>query len=267
MPPSPVITFTSDFGSREPYVGAVKGAILSACPGGQIVDLTHEIGPHDLLEASYVVANAYACFPTRTVHLVIVDPTVGSGRRAIIASNETHFFVAPDNGVLSLVFAKDPPTIVVSIEADHYFRKPVSPTFHGRDIFGPVVGWLAKGTDIEHFGPVIRDYVRFTVPAPKLVANNRIEGMILHVDRFGNVITNISPEEVRSLTGRDFQPMVFRLGEKEVKAHRAFYSQSKAEELFSVVGSNGYYELAALGKPAARLLEARRGAKIELEIQ
>jgi len=267
MPPSPVITFTSDFGSREPYVGAVKGAILSACPGVPIIDITHDIGPHDLLEASYVVASTYAYFPTRTVHLVVVDPTVGSGRRAIIASNETHFFVAPDNGVLSLVFAKEPPTIVVSIEADHYFRKPVSPTFHGRDVFGPVVGWLAKGTDIEHFGPVIQDYARFALPAPKLLASNRVEGVILHIDRFGNVITNISPQDVRKLAGRDFRPAVFRLGEKEIKAHRAFYSESSVDELFSIIGGNGYYELAARGKPAARILEARRGAKIELEIQ
>ncbi len=267
MPPSPVLTFTSDFGSREPYVGAVKGAILSACPGIQIFDISHDIGPHDVLEASYVVACSYACYPVKTVHLVIVDPTVGSDRRAIIATNESHFFIAPDNGVLSLVFAKDPPTLVVSIEAEHYFRRPVSPTFHGRDIFAPVAGWLAKGTDIEHFGPVIRDYVRFSLPATKLSGGNRVEGVILHIDRFGNVITSISPEEVRKLTGRDYRPVAFRLGDKEVKAHRAYYSQSNVDELFSLVGSGGYYELAALRKPAAKLLEARRGARVELEIQ
>ncbi len=267
MPDNPIITFTSDFGSREHYVAAVKGVLLGACPNATIVDISHDVGSHDLVEAAFVVAAAYPFYPTRTVHLVVVDPTVGSNRRGIIACTESAYFVAPDNGVLSLVYAQEPAVRVVVIEADHYFRKPISATFHGRDVFAPVAGRLAAGTDFENFGSPITDYVKFALPAVRKVAENKLEGIVLHIDKFGNAITNITPEEVKRLTGREAQPAVVRVNDKEITAHRRYYTESNADEFFSLLGSTGYYEIAASKKPAARLLEIKRGSKVEVEFQ
>jgi S-adenosyl-L-methionine hydrolase (adenosine-forming) len=268
MSSNPVSTFTSDFGSREYYVGAVKGVLLAACPQATIVDISHEVGSHDLLEGAFVIASAYSVFPTRTVHLVVVDPGVGSGRRGIVATTENAYFVAPDNGILSLVYAREPTVRVVSIDADHYFRKPVAPTFHARDIFAPVAARLARGTDIDNFGAEITDYVRFALPAVRRTAENLLEGVVLHVDKFGNIITNLSREDIAKVTGSgETLPAAFRLNGREITCRRSYYSESAVDEVFFLLGSAGYYEIAALKKPAARLLEVRRGNKVELEIQ
>jgi hypothetical protein len=256
MPDNPIITFTSDFGSREHYVGAVKGVLLGACPNATIVDISHDVGSHDLVEAAFVVAAAYPFYPPRTVHLVVVDPTVGSNRRAIIACTESAYFV---------VYANEPAVRVVGIEADHYFRKPVSATFHGRDVFAPVAGRLAAGTDFENFGPLITDFVKFALPPVRKLAENKLEGIILHIDKFGNAITNITPDEVKRLTGREARPALVRINGKEITAYRRYYAESSADEFFSLLGSTGYYEIAASKKPAARLLEIKRGNKVEVE--
>jgi len=267
MPVNPIITFTSDFGSREHYVGAVKGVLLGVCPNATIVDISHDVGSHDLLEAAFVVAAAYPFYPPRTVHLVVVDPTVGSSRRGIIALTDSAYFVAPDNGVLSLVYASEPVVRVVAIEADHYFRKPVSATFHGRDVFAPVAGRLAGGADIDRFGSAVSDYVKFALPPVHQLTANKLEGIVLHIDKFGNAITNITPGEVKRLIGRDARPALIRVNGKEITAYRRYYSESNADEFFSLLGSTGYYEIAAAKKPAARLLEIKRGSKVEVEFQ
>jgi len=264
MSSNPIITFTSDFGSREQYVGAVKGVLLSSCPSAVIVDISHDIGAHDLLEASFVLSNAYPFYPPRTVHLVVVDPTVGSSRRPLVAIGENAIFVAPDNGVLSLVYAREPEIRVLAIDAEHYFRKPASPTFHARDVFAPVAAALAKGVDPLTFGPQIKDYVRFALPAVRKAGDKALEGIVLHIDRFGNVITNITPGDLGTV-GPDAKPRVFKVNGKPISSHRRYYAESNVDELFSLVGSSGYFEISALRKPAARLLEAKRGIKVELE--
>jgi S-adenosyl-L-methionine hydrolase (adenosine-forming) len=267
MSSKPVITFTSDFGSREYYVGAVKGVLLASCPQATIVDISHDVGSHDLLEGAFVIASAYSVFPTRTVHLVVVDPTVGSSRRGIVVTTENAYFVAPDNGILSLIYAREPAVRVVSIDADHYFRKPVAPTFHARDVFAPVAAGLARGVDIDNFGAEITDYVRFGLPAVRKTADHTLEGMVLHIDKFGNIITNLSAEEIARATGSAGTiPVAFRINGKEIRSRRHYYSESAVDEIFFLMGSAGYYEIAALKKPAARLLEVRRGNKVELEI-
>ncbi|HSR54462.1 MAG TPA: SAM-dependent chlorinase/fluorinase [Acidobacteriota bacterium] len=267
MTRQPIVTFLSDFGTREYYVGAVKGAVLSACPEANVVDISHGVASHDLLEAAFTLNGAYQTFPSRTIHLVVVDPGVGSSRRALIVSTEKYYFVGPDNGVLSLIYQREEINRVISIEAGHYFREPVSPTFHGRDVFGPVAGSLAHGIQIDKFGPEVDDYKRLSLPSPRKSADSQVEGIVLHIDKFGNVITNLSPEGVSKLVGREARPAAFQLGESTISRHCRYYSEAQPREIISLVGSSGYYELAALKQPAARLLNAKRGAKVALRVE
>ena len=259
----PLITFTSDFGDRDYYVGAVKGVLLSCCPQARIIDISHQVAAHDLLEAAFVLGSAYRSFPPGTVHLVVVDPGVGSQRRGIVARDPSYSFVAPDNGVLSLIFGNRQECRVAAIEAEHYFRQPVSPTFHGRDIFAPVAARLAQGVAIEQMGPEIDDYLLLDLP-PTRREGGRLEGFVLHIDTFGNVITSLCPDDIRTQLGEDRPPAGFELNGKQIRRHYAFYAQAQKDEIFSLVGSSGYFELAALEQPAARLLGARRGAKVQL---
>ena len=259
----PLITFTSDFGQRDYYVAAVKGVILSICPQARVIDISHQVAPHDLLEAAFVVASAYRTFPPETVHLVVVDPEVGSHRRGIVAHDGTYSFVAPDNGVLSLIFRNCEDFRAAAIEAERYFRRPVSPTFHGRDIFGPVAAQLARGVGIEEMGREIDDYLLLDLPPARREAG-RLEGFVLHIDTFGNVITSLSPADIRTQLGEDRPPAGFEFNGQKIRRHYTFYAQAQKDEIFSLVGSSGYFELAALEQPAAQLLEARRGAKVQL---
>ena len=188
----PVITLTTDFGSNDHFVGVMKGVILDIVPEAQIVDICHSVQAFDVLDGALTISQAYSYFPTRTVHIVVVDPGVGTARRPILASSDKYHFVAPDNGVLSLVYAKESRMHVRHITSDHYYLQPVSNTFHARDIFAPVAAYLAKEVDSQKFGEEVDEYVRFTAPKPKAVDGNRFRGVVLKVDRFGNLITNIT---------------------------------------------------------------------------
>ena len=266
MSTDPIITFTSDFGRREHYVGAVQGAILNICPRARIVDLSHELTPHGILEGAFTLLGAYSYYPANTVHLAVVDPGVGSARRGIIVCTDRYHLVGPDNGIFSMIYRREKVGKVVSIESETYFRKPVSPTFHGRDIFGPVAAWLACGTDVREFGPEVQDYQRIDLPSPRKVGETRLEGAILQIDRFGNAITNISPEEVQSLLPGETRPHSFAVGGREITAHYRYYAEAERDEVFFLLGSSGYYEIAAQGKSAARLLNLGEGVKVEIEM-
>jgi S-adenosylmethionine hydrolase len=189
----PLITLTTDFGWRDPFVGQVKGIIYGINPNVEIVDITHEITPHDIQEGAIVTGLSYKYFPLRTIHLVIVDPGVGSIRKPIIVTTERHYFVGPDNGIFSFIYALEKDSFhVTHITADHYFLNKDSPTFQGRDVFAPVTGWLSKGIPVKHFGELTDDYVRRTIPEPEVSSESRIEGEIIYIDRFGNALSNIS---------------------------------------------------------------------------
>ncbi|MGA8011887.1 MAG: SAM-dependent chlorinase/fluorinase, partial [Candidatus Acidiferrales bacterium] len=184
----PIITLTTDFGTNDHLVGVMKGVILSINPEVNIVDITHSVIAHDLLDGALTIGQAYKYFPPKTVHLVVVDPGVGSARRPILVAGDTHYFVAPDNGVLSSVYDQTEALYVWNIISEHYFRQPVSKTFHGRDVFAPVAAWLTKSWQSSAFGEAITDYARFAMPKPK-TAGNTIKGVVLRVDQFGNLIT------------------------------------------------------------------------------
>ena len=260
---APLITFSSDFGTREHYVGAVKGVLLSTNPDAQIVDLCHDIPSYDILAGAFSVAGSCPLFPSGTIHLVVVDPGVGSSRRGLIASTERHLYVAPDNGVLSLIFDKEPVSRVVSIEAEHYYRQPVSPTFHGRDIFAPVAAWLSRGVDLAKFGPEITDHKRLSMPPLQTLETGGLQGLVLHIDKFGNVVTNFRAEGLTNLPGTD-PPVRLQAGDRVIEDFVKCYEDSPEGKPFLILGSSGYLEVAALKQSAAQILNVRRGSKLLL---
>src|SRR5689334_5050186 len=177
VPLQRMITLTTDFGLTEHYVGAMKGVIYSINPSVQLVDITNAVQSFDILDGAIAISQAYSYFPKDTVHIVVVDPGVGGTRRPILANVGQYLFVAPDNGVLSLVYEREERVTVRHITAEHYFRQPVSNTFHGRDIFAPVAGYLSKGLDVMKFGEEITDYTRFAAPRLKSVGPNSWKGV------------------------------------------------------------------------------------------
>ncbi|MBV9183232.1 MAG: SAM-dependent chlorinase/fluorinase, partial [Acidobacteria bacterium] len=199
-----------------------------------------------------------------TVHLVVVDPGVGSARRPIVASTEEYNFVAPNNGILSLMYAREDRLNVRHITADHYFLQPVSNTFHGRDIFSPVAAYLAKGVDQQKFGEEISDFVRFNAPKPKAVDAKTLRGVVLRVDRFGNLITNFTVHDVPALF--EASPPTFKIvvGKREITSMKTNYAEGAGNEVFAIVGSMGYLEIAANRAPAAQLVGANKGSEVQL---
>jgi len=260
----PIVTLTTDFGSNDHFVGTLKGVILDIVPNAAIVDICHAVQAFDILDGALAIAQAYSYFPARTVHLVVVDPGVGSARRPIIASSEKYNFVAPDNGVLSLMYARETRLSVRDITATHYFLQPISQTFHARDIFAPIAGYLAKGVDLEKFGDEITDYVRFNAPKPKAADGNSLRGVVLRVDRFGNLITNFAPEDAPALFQASVPPFKMVVGKREVTSLRTSYSEGAAGEVFAIVGSMGYIEIATNRGSAAQLASAAKGTEVQL---
>jgi len=200
--PSGVITITTDFGHQGPFVGVMKGCILTRFAAARIVDLTHEIVVHWPAEAGFWLARAFEYFPTGTVHIAVVDPGVGTARRPLLVAGDTHYFVAPDNGVLSAVYDQSEAVHAFHINAEHYFLNPVSTTFHGRDIFAPTAAWLSKTWQTQSFGEEVEDFVRFAIPKPKATGNT-IKCVVLRVDHFGNLVTNLKPEDAPALVAPD----------------------------------------------------------------
>lgn len=259
----PVITLLTDFGSRDHYVAAMKGVMLGICPGAHLVDISHEIQPYAILEASYTLAQAWDCFPEGTVHLVVVDPGVGSARRPILAEAAGHRFVAPDNGVLTMVYDSVSKQKVREIEASRYFRKPVSQTFHGRDIFSPVAAQLALGLPSARLGKRIEDFVRLDFARPVKVGPDRWTGAILKIDRFGNVVTNFESEAWKRLARI---PFALKFGTHTVSRIAPNYAAMPAGELFVIAGSAGYLEISMNRGSAADALGAEAGAALELSL-
>ncbi len=259
----PIITLTTDFGTNDHFVGAMKGVIVDIVPDAQIVDISHAVQAFDVLDGALTISQAYSYFPSGTVHVVVVDPGVGTARRPILASSDGHHFVAPDNGVLSMVYAREERMRVRHITSEHYFRVPVSNTFHARDIFAPVAAWLAKQVDSDKFGDVIEDYVRFAAPKPKAVAENRMRAVVLKVDRFGNLITNVTPEEVPAIfkPGAEFK---ITIGSKSFSEIRQTFSDGAPGEVFGIIGSMGYLEIVANRASAAQLTGVGKGAEVSI---
>jgi len=242
----------------------MKGVILDIVPEATIVDISHAVQAFDVLDGALTISQAYSYFPTGTVHMVVVDPGVGTKRRPIVASSDGFHFVAPDNGVLSLVYAKEERMHVRHVTSEHYFRSPISNTFHGRDIFAPVAAYLAKQVDSHKFGDEIQDYTKFSAPKPKAVDKNKLRGVILKVDRFGNLITNITPADAPMLF--QAKPAAFKIvvGSKEITEIRQAYAEGEPGEVFAIIGSMGFLEIAANRAAAAQLTGAAKGNEVNI---
>jgi len=241
-----IITLTTDFGLADPYVGVMKGVILGIAPDVQIVDITHQVPSYDVIETAAVLSSAYQYFPPETVHIVVVDPGVGSPRRPIAAASDGHVFVAPDNGVLSFVL--DKAAAVYHITNERLFRHPLSSTFHGRDIFAPVAAHLAQGTPITSVGARITDPARKPYPGP----------CVLRIDKFGNIITNLRPEDLRPGSS-------IRIGGVSISRLRQTFAEADPGELCAIVGSTGFIEIILNQGSAAETLKVASGAEIEVE--
>ncbi|OGW42256.1 MAG: hypothetical protein A2010_03590 [Nitrospirae bacterium GWD2_57_9] len=263
-----IVTLTSDFGSKDSFAASMKGVILRINQQAQIVDITHEIGPQDIWEAAFSLKTAYSYFPKGTVHLAVVDPGVGSGRRPIIAVTESYYFVGPDNGIFSLIYQEAERLRVHHITAAHYFLPNPGPTFHGRDIFAPVASWLSKGIPSGNFGDVVEDYVKLNVPLPKVAAGG-IEGHVIHIDRFGNVITNIGFKDLRSLfpEGTEVGPVTITVAGKEIKGMKKFYAEAGPGEASAIFNSSGYLEIFLFKQNARTALSLKRGEPVRLALQ
>jgi len=260
----PIVTLTTDFGTSDHFVGTMKGVILEIVPEAEIVDISHAVQAFDVLDGALTISQAYAYFPARTVHMVVVDPGVGTARRPIIASTDQFHFVAPDNGVLSLIYQREERLRVRHVSSQHYFREPISNTFHARDIFAPVAAYLAKGVDSEKFGDEIDDFVRFSSPKPKAVNAETLRGVVLKVDRFGNLITNITPQDAPMLFVE--QPPAFRIliGKQEITEMKNSYAEGAPNEIFGILGSMGYLEIATNRGPAAQILGVGKGSDVNI---
>lgn len=261
--PNSIITLTTDYGTNDHLVGTLKGVILKINPDVTIVDITHNITPFDLLDGALAIGSAYSYFPSKTIHVVVVDPGVGTERRPLIVSAQNQYFIAPDNGVLSVIYEREQENLVVRhANAEHYYLQPVSKTFHGRDIFAPVAAWLAKSYQTAGMGEEISDYKRFALPRPK-EADGNLKGVVLRTDSFGNLITNFRGED---LPESAVQSGVINLqvGTQSVAKLVDTFARGNNGEPIAYLGSSGYLEVALNKGNAARTLGVGRGAPVLL---
>ena len=260
--PRPVVALMTDFGTRDHYSGVMKGVVLGICPDVTLVDITHDLPPHDIVFAAHELAATYKYFPAGTIFLVVVDPGVGTSRRGLAADAGGFKFIAPDNGVLTAVFQEAPPKRVVELSERRYARPTVSRTFEGRDRFAPAAAFLAKGIHLEAFGRPVSDYHVLSLPTAE-VKGDAIVGHVVRVDRFGNVVTNLDRRSCERLTN-GHSGIDLRLGGKTVTRLVATFADLPAGEIGALYGSTDHLECAAQSASAADALGVRAGDPVEL---
>jgi S-adenosylmethionine hydrolase len=257
----PIITLTTDFGVADSYVAQMKGVILSINSDVQLIDVTHAIPPQNVVHAAFVVADTYQRFPRGTIHVVVVDPGVGSTRTPVAVEAAGHCFVAPDNGVLSQVLRNSAATRIVELTERRFWLQPLSNTFHGRDLFAPVAAHLSLGVDLGELGSAYsRPLHLLDVPAPRKTPDGWI-GEVLWVDSFGNLVTNIHE---RDLPPADRQRVVVQIGDHEIAGIQRYYAEARAGEFVALIGSSGRLEIAVRDGNAARMLQSAAGERIRI---
>ena len=258
----PIITLTTDFGTGDHFAAVMKGVIFGICPNATLVDISHDIQPFEITEGAFVISQAYRFFPKKTIHVVVVDPGVGTSRRPLLMEAGGQYFIGPDNGVFSMVCTREKHK-VREITSGLFFLKPVSPTFHGRDIFAPAAAHLANGVTPAQFGKPVIDYLRMNLEHPPRTGKRTWTGLILKIDRFGNLITNLHSDEFPDIQLRAFEMQV---GVQKISRIARTFADAGLGEVFIIVGSSGYLEVVANQASAARLLGCGTGAPVELSI-
>ncbi len=252
-----LITLTTDFGTSDWFVGTMKGVMAGIAPQARLIDLTHEIPPGNVRAGAFALAAAFRYFPKRTVHAAVVDPGVGTTRKAIAVQTRRYIFIGPDNGVLSWALRNETISRIHLVQNTRYFLQPVSRTFHGRDIFAPAAAHISHGLPVQELGPVVTGLIRLPWPEPRR-SKNAVDGEVLYVDRFGNAITNIPASLVEGL-GADLT--VFH-GRNQLCRVASFYGAVAAGRAVAVAGSSGFLEIAVNGGSAAQVLSLAVKARI-----
>ena len=260
--PNPIITLTTDYGTNDHLVGTMKGVILKINPDVTIVDISHNVTAYDLLDGALTIGSAYSYFPPKTIHVVVVDPGVGTERRPLLVSAQNQYFIAPDNGVLSVIFEREDNVVVRHANVEHYYLNPVSKTFHGRDVFAPVAAWLTKGWQTPSMGDEITDYKKFSMPKPK-EAEGGLKGVVLRVDAFGNLITNFRAEHLAE-NAQENGTFKMQVGTHAITKLVDTFAHGAAGEPIAYVGSSGYIEIGVNKGSAARTLALGRGTPVIL---
>ena len=255
----PVVALLSDFGTADHYAGTMKAVVLGVCPDVTLVDIAHDLPAHDVMAGALQLAACYKYFPSGTVFLVVVDPGVGSARRGIAAEAGDYRFVAPDNGVLSAVFKDLAPRKVVELTERKYARPTISRTFEGRDRFAPAAGWLAKGLALASLGRAVSDYTRLDLPDPAATAAS-VSGVVVHIDRFGNAITNIGRRDVDKVLHGG--PALITAGPHEIARLVSTYDEAAATEPCALFGSTDHLEIAVKSSSAAGQLALSKGTPV-----
>ena len=261
LAPSRIITLMTDFGTSDHYVGVMKGVILNINPHVQIVDITHAIPPQDIHGAAFLTDSAYRYFPNGTIHVVVVDPGVGSQRRAVICQTETAYFVCPDNGILTHILHHEGRIHTVAVENSTYFLPQVSNTFHGRDIFAPVAAHLSRGVPINKMGNPFAQPTQLPSPKPQ-VMDKTITGQVIWIDAFGNLVTNISHQTLEALEGRN--NLVIHAGSTKINRLNRSYAESAVGDALAIIGSTNQLEISINQGNAAQTLRLKRGAEITI---
>jgi hypothetical protein len=261
---NPIITLTTDYGNNDHLVGTLKGVLLKINPELTIVDITHNVNAFDLLDGALTIGATYSYFPARTIHIVVVDPGVGTERRPLLVTAANQYFVAPDNGVLSLIYEREAENLVVRhATAEHYYLQPVSRTFHGRDIFGPVAAWLSKGWQTPAMGEEIKDFQKFVLPRAKPADGGGMQGVVLRIDAFGNLMTNFRAEDLPE-GATEGVPVQLKVGTHSITRVVDTFAMGGPDEPIAYMGSSGYLEIGINRANASRKLAIGRGTPVTL---
>ena len=261
MQKSHIVTLLTDFGLEDHFVAVMKAIMLEVNPDLNFIDISHMVPRHDIASGAFVLGQAYSYFPQGTINLAVVDPGVGTTRRAIAATAGGRFFVAPDNGLLTYVFNNEEVVLTHEIASDHYLRRPVSTTFQGRDVFAPVAAWISRDIQLQQFGPQIHNPVKLKLPELTRVRDTLIQAAIIAIDHFGNLITNLKPEDVPPYGGPGKKCKILA-GQREITNFRKTFSEGLPGEVFVVPGSTGYLEIVVNNGSAAAELNLKPGALI-----
>ena len=264
-PPRPVITLTTDFGRRDPYVAAMKGVLYSIARDAIVVDLSHEITPHDILAGALFLAGALPYFPPDTIHVVVVDPGVGTERNPVALCAGGQVIVCPDNGLPSLFLREHPIQQARLLTNPTFMREPVSTTFHGRDIFAPAAAWLARGEPFEALGEELDTVVMLDIPQPRHEPESHIHGEIIHVDRFGNLVTNIHRSLVRSVFSGPVSALEVAAGSWRIGGIHKTYGEVPLGAPLALFGSARYLEIALNRAHAHKELGLGKGDSVNVE--